>query len=365
VLSDRFIRNAKPGKYADEEGLYLKVYSTGKRSFIVRTRTDGKDKITTIGTYPQMGLAVARETLHRMKGVGYDIPTSTFNAFEIYYEKYLVNEYKRPEITLRYFMNDVLPEVGKQPLHQLTRAMLTNMLQKIVDRGSPVHANRVLSSTKKFLEYCEQHGWISDNPLERVKRKVIGGKETARTRTLSFDELADFFDLLYGENNMSPGTRWTLYFILLTGTRASEALHCLSHRTLEIPPEVGKTRAHRIPSTPYTRAALKLAPSELPRDHRVLSHALRRLQQTYTPHDLRRTFASRLADIGVMPHVIEKLLNHKMEGVMAVYNRAEYWPERVAAQKMWGLRLSAIRRKKHPGDNSTGCNPERTLTTAL
>ncbi len=48
----------------------------------------------------------------------------------------------------------------------------------------------------------------------------------------------------------------------------------------------------------------------------------------YTPHDLRRTMATRLSDLGVMPHVIEKMLNHQMEGVMAVYNRAEYLEER-------------------------------------
>ena len=38
MLSDRFIRNAKPGKYADEEGLYLRVYDTGKRTFFLRAQ---------------------------------------------------------------------------------------------------------------------------------------------------------------------------------------------------------------------------------------------------------------------------------------------------------------------------------------
>ena len=89
---------------------------------------------------------------------------------------------------------------------------------------------------------------------------------------------------------------------------------------------------------------LKLATTP-PRDHRVLSHALRRLEQQFTPHDLRRTFASRLSDLGVMPHVIEKMLNHKMEGVMAVYNRAEYWSERVEAQKVWDRKLRELRKK--------------------
>jgi len=46
--------------------------------------------------------------------------------------------------------------------------------------------------------------------------------------------------------------------------------------------------------------------------------------------------------------VIEKLLNHQMEGVMAVYNRGEYWPERVAAQVLWGRKLAELRKKPPP-----------------
>ena len=76
--------------------------------------------------------------------------------------------------------------------------------------------------------------------------------------------------------------------------------------------------------------------------------ALRRLGAFFTPHDLRRTFASRMADLGVAPHVIEKILNHKLEGMMAVYNHAEYMPEREAAMKLWGLKVAALRRKKSP-----------------
>ena len=57
-----------------------------------------------------------------------------------------------------------------------------------------------------------------------------------------------------------------------------------------------------------------------------------------------------MADIEVMPHVIEKMLDHQMDGVMKVYNRAEYWPERVAAQRLWGLKLAELRRTKKSPD---------------
>jgi hypothetical protein len=62
----------------------------------------------------------------------------------------------------------------------------------------------------------------------------------------------------------------------------------------------------------------------------------------FTPHDLRRTFSSRMADLGVAPHVVEKCLDHLMTGTMAVYNRASYFPERKAAMRLWGKKLQTL-----------------------
>jgi integrase len=72
----------------------------------------------------------------------------------------------------------------------------------------------------------------------------------------------------------------------------------------------------------------------------------------FTPHDLRRSMATQLAERGVQPHIIEKMLNHRMEGVWAVYNRYEYLPERQAAWRMWGATLAGLRRKLRRGSHA-------------
>jgi hypothetical protein len=51
-------------------------------------------------------------------------------------------------------------------------------------------------------------------------------------------------------------------------------------------------------------------------------------------------------DLGVEPYVVEKLVNHTMTGVMAVYNHAEYEDKRIAAAKLWSKHLIAIANKK-------------------
>ncbi len=348
MLSDRHIKHAKPGKYADEGGLYLRVYESGKKAFMLRRQEGGKDTVVTLGHYPTMGLAEARRAAGKLREG--KVSMTLRQAFAAYYS-HLETQFKDPGQTLRMVEKDILTPHGDKPIDQLERSDYTAMLQVVTDRGSPVMANRLLTQIKRFLAYCEDKGWVEESPIARVRRRSIGGAESAKDRTLSWEEITDFFRLLPA-NKMDPGTRWALYFCLLTGCRGSEAIWCLRNKTLMVPfdevASIGKTRAHKLPPTRHVRAVIRLAPPP-PKDHRVLSHALRRLNQTFTPHDLRRTFATRMADLSIAPHVIEKLLNHSMTGVLAVYNRAEYWPERLTAQALWDKKLRELRRLAAPG----------------
>jgi hypothetical protein len=61
-------------------------------------------------------------------------------------------------------------------------------------------------------------------------------------------------------------------------------------------------------------------------------------------HDLRRTVATGMAELGVQPHIIEAVLNHvsgHKAGVAGVYNRAVYAPEKAAALELWGRHVMA------------------------
>ncbi|MGX8942483.1 site-specific integrase [Symbiopectobacterium sp. Eva_TO] len=68
-------------------------------------------------------------------------------------------------------------------------------------------------------------------------------------------------------------------------------------------------------------------------------------EQAWTPHDLRRTLATRLNDMGVAPHVVEQLLGHAMPGVMGIYNRSQYLPEKLDALNRWMDRLDELAAK--------------------
>jgi len=208
MLSDRFIRNAKPGMYADEGGLYLQVYATGKKAFLLRSQVGGKQTKRVLGHYPTMGLAEARDNAERCKS-GKDSKTLQ-DAFDSYYA-HLITQFRDPAQPKRMIEKDIMPTLGAKYVDELTRQDFTCLLQHVVDRGSPVMANRLLVQTNRFLSFCEQRGWVEGNPLARVSQRAIGGREQARNRVLSWEEIADLITFVFDTSNkLHAGTRWTI-----------------------------------------------------------------------------------------------------------------------------------------------------------
>jgi integrase len=91
------------------------------------------------------------------------------------------------------------------------------------------------------------------------------------------------------------------------------------------------------PFSGWTAAKAKL-------DARIAESAGRPLPH-WTAHDLRRTAATRMADLGVQPHVIEAVLNHvsgHRNGVAGIYNRATYAAEKAQALVLWASHVAAL-----------------------
>ena len=75
--------------------------------------------------------------------------------------------------------------------------------------------------------------------------------------------------------------------------------------------------------------------------------------EPWTQHDLRRTLATRLAESGTLPHVIEAILNHvsgHKAGVAGIYNRATYEPHKRAALEKWGNHIETLIGGKRSAD---------------
>ena len=226
---------------------------------------------------------------------------------------------------------------------------------KAYAKDSPVAANRLPAFVKQVMSYAAASGYVSANPAAALTRRIAGGAESARDRVLSGAELRALWGAEGDHGRL-------LRFLVLTGARIGAAQRAtwgefdpVAHRWRVPAAHTKSNRAHWVhlasltrevlgPRGAYSALALRIA------SETAVQAWLRRwceregIAPAFTPHDLRRTFASRLGALGVTPHVIAKCLNHRFEGSESinVYLRAEFETERVEATEQWATDLARI-----------------------
>jgi integrase len=251
-----------------------------------------------------------------------------------------------------------------KPLHALQlaaidrRAIATRLNEIAVNNGG-VTANRVRASLSAFFAWTLRQGLLDANPVIGTGREP----EASRTRVLTGAELKAIWENLEDNDYGS-----VIKLLVVTGQRAGEIalLRWAEVREDEIalPAERTKNKhPHIVPLSEPARAILDARPREgrvfvfgrrdngfsrwndfkrgLDDRLRGTGHAL----QHWTPHDIRRTVATLMADLGVQPHIIEAILNHvsgHKAGVAGIYNRAAYSLEKKQALDRWAENVRAI-----------------------
>lgn len=330
-LTDLKVRNLKPldkdKAYCDGQGLYIRVRKSGSKKWIIRRKQAGKTIITTIGEYPGISLKEARYKAAEFK-LKKSVNTVTVEMLvEKYMKEVIEKEHRRPELTDGYMRRAVLPTIGNRRVQDLDRSDLVTIVQQYSKRGART-ADQLRSNIKKLFAYAVELGIIGSNPMNDVSRRVAGYIPVSRSRVLNDDEIRLIWSL-------DKQNARVLRFLLLTGLRIGEAQKGIreGHRWIV---EASLSKNERPHWAHLTDTAMQQLP--LPKCTATNIQAwLRRLLDNhgvsprFTPHDLRRTAATRMADNCVQPFIVERVLNHRLEGVMAVYNRAEYEEERINA----------------------------------
>jgi integrase len=307
--------------------------------------------------------------------------------------------------TRRAFEKDIFPAVGAKALPEVTKADLMGVLDSIVSRGAARLANRCLGDLKQFLTWCVDRDIIGANPLSTITKKKVGGEEQESDRVLSEKEMRALPAAL-ANANLIDTTKHAVLLILATAVRVGEVIRAkkahidLEAREWVIPSSNAKnTDAHRIYLSDFAlhhiRCLMELSNSDewlLPARKRDGSethvdlksitkqladrqlkfyereaHSKRSVkfanalvlapdaEEPWSPHDLRRTAATLVQSLGVMPDVIDKVLNHREEKkVRRVYMRHDYTAEKQRAWTLLGERLELLLR---PSDNVTFLRP--------
>lgn len=361
-LTDRTIKTLKPLDkdkfYADGRKLYLRVHPTGTKTFHYRQQSQRGTRWIRLGEYPSLGLADARVIAANMT-TGTIPLKRTIQACYDEWATHINKTYKSPLQVRQRMEKHFTPEFGARNIAQVTRAEISSWLTAVAVTA-PVQANRLLTDTKLLMSFAVERGWLESSPAELITQRTVGGREKTRDRYLTDAELVRFLQILQTDR-FAPATRYALALLLITGQRSNEVrgLHSgeLTGGAWRIPPQRAKNNIANIVSLPFLgKVVLASAIVELgstPFDGmegQVLARATNRMafDPPFTPHDLRRTMATHMADLGVAPHVIEKCLNHTLGGVMAIYNRSDYAAEKAAAWRLWARHLLKLARKKAP-----------------
>ncbi len=381
-LTKRLIDELKPEAKdvfhwdAEIKGLGVKVTPTGKKVFLVQYRPGGRGTPTrkvTLGEHGVVTLHKARLEASRIlvqRADGRDPAIERQNAkrrlatdrFEDIANEFLekhATQTRSCAETKRILGHDVIPEWGKRSIHEIGKRQISDLLDQVVGRGSPIMANRILAAIRKLFNWAVSRGIIASSPCQGISAPQ---RETARHRVLNDDEL---IAVLKAANQMGGAFGGIVKMLFLTAQRLREVSNM---RWDEIDFDQGiwtipsaRTKNGK-PHFVHLSAQAKTALLSIPKigdyvfttngktPFSGFSKSKTRIDvlsgvTDWRLHDIRRTVTSGMAELGIVPHVADKVLNHQsgtISGVAAVYQRHEYIEERKFALETWGRHIEAL-----------------------
>lgn len=199
-LTDAAIRRAKPSdkpqKITDGGGLYLYLYLTltGARSWRWKYRIAGKEKLLSIGLYPDVSLARAREArdeARRLLARGVDpgaqkkaaaLAHSALgsDSFETIANEWLATRPWVPNYAEKveaWMKNDVFPWVGSRSVGELSAPDFLRVARRIEDRGAIESAHRIMQNCGQIMRYAVATGRAQRNPVADLKGALAPPKE--------------------------------------------------------------------------------------------------------------------------------------------------------------------------------------------
>lgn len=357
-------------------GWGVRLNAGGKRSWVLQYRIAGRSTRVTFGSVGKMDADAARRQARIMLGkVEQGIDPATEKAertkaagvtFGRQIEPFL--EHKRAQRRgrtveeIERHLNEHWAPFHKLALGSIQRATvaarLTEIKKKQNGKGGPIAANRARATLSSFFGWAMGEGLTDHNPVIGTNRPA---EETSRERVLTDAELVAIWN-----SSTDDDYGRIVRLLVLTGQRRSEigdmqrAEIDRDKRMLSLPGERTKNgRPHDVPLSDDAMAALPADRegraflfgrldtgfSGWGKAKRSLDGRLGKAVASWTLHDIRRTVATGMGEIGIQPHIIEAVLNHvsgHKAGVAGVYNRAAYAAEKRQALDMWAAHVAAL-----------------------
>lgn len=409
ILTDAMLKSIRKPKKGRTElsdlrcmGLTFRITDKGAKTFSYRFRDPATGRVgrVTLGRYPDLSLAKARskaDTLRAnvVEGINpaeqkrRQRASAVSRTFGVIANRYIEEYAKRhkksssvreDERNLRLHLK---PEWNHRSIDDVGRADVIELTEALAKSGRGVLANRVQALVSGIFNFALDAGLTKSNPCWRLRKRAA---EKAATRVLTDDEIR----LFWAAGILPPLNQRTglaLRLILLTGVRPGEAvglhrgeLHNLDDAAKAIwiiPGKRTKNKlTHAVPLATQARKTILVALDLIDKEETFifvsprkptqpmrpysLTRAMERLARVVkgpaaktwksnppTPHDLRRTFRTRLSALGVPKDVRDRLMNHKPRDVgERHYDMHEFLAEKRNGLSWWDEAVSEILKHK-------------------
>jgi integrase len=350
-------------------GLILRV-GKKRRSWSFRYRSGGSYRRVPLGHFPAIELGEARDTARRVieraeRGMPVEAPAPHPRSSDVLTLGGLIDRYE----TLRKREGRKIKTLAKSmrvlrhhlrsclalPAAQFSKSDLRAARDTLIEAGTAVAANRMLDSLGALMRWAAEEDLIESNFVSAIRRTP----RQKRERVLSKQEIAAIWracDKL-GGHEVARSFGRLVRFLLVSAQRRGEAAALRCGHILDgvwRQTENKANRPHNIPLPPLALAlvghgeARDLVFEGLPgREIGGFARPKRLLDQVsgvtnWRLHDLRRTAATNMQELGIRNEVVQSILNHSLPGVAAVYLRSELEKQKAEALATWATALARI-----------------------
>lgn len=390
MLTDAKLRklNGKPIpkliEMPDGGGLSIRITPLGLIVFQYRYRYAGKARRMTLGSYDEISLKEARDMVQEAKRVlaeGKDpITVKSMTLEEIAgaasvkdcLSHWTASAQAQRLVKLQYweraFERHVIPYVGDMIVDEMQISHWQPVFKRMRTNGAETFAGIMLSKLKQVFSYCLRTEKIRVNPIAALRISDVGKPVGVVKRYFSDDEIGAFW-LALESSRIVHQNKIFIKLLLLTGCRGVELRKAkkgefdVKNRTWRVPAENSKTRQPFVrglsgDAAKLIEEAMSLYPNisqlfppaivqgDRPMSAGVLLNMAEQLRNEmgvhdWAMHDLRRTAKTKMSELGIEPHVSEKVLGHKLGGVLAVYDQHSYLKEQQNALDIWAAHVAS------------------------
>jgi len=402
MFTDRQIRNLKPETKIKDirggRGFGIRVKPNGTKIFFYgyESPVTGARRFLTLGEYPGLSLEEARikyaQAYETVRAGGDPLETAHQDQEEVkaaptikelgadYIKRHAEVNKRSWKEDLRILEKEIYPAWGRLKAQDITKGQVIALLDKVVDRGSPQTANNIFKIIRKMFNWAVKKDRMKISPCTGIDMPApLNQKE----RALNAVEIKTVWENLETAKTVSGDVVRAIKLVLVTAQRPGEVsgMHTreIDSGWWTIPSDRAKNgKAHRVPLSSLAMEIINESIAQnkksreipegqeyvgfiFPCPHRAkiqpierhaLSKALKRNESedgltvlgvpAFTPHDLRRTAATFMAESGEMDEVIDAILSHTKQGIIRVYNQFKYDAQKKAALEAWALKLASI-----------------------